>query len=434
MQGLQTTRVLVVDDQIEEAQPFMEALAKRSIGSIYFSGDDLDKLPASDEKIRGVRLAALDLDLGIGGEAPQVIDSLLKVLDVLLDVNNGPYVAIVWTSKDDEYFKEFLNRKDDLVCPPIHVIKFEKSQYMGKNSAIDLIFNEVARFIDDSYPMGVLNFWEQTIHNSSGSAVQLFRTDEAWIEHGRQTLRLLLNSGFSVDDTPNAKLSGLMMAFSTLQLDSIESEVSGISEDDAVPLVSPLDTVEDTEAANVKELLNLKLLYTNVSHATVPGTIFRTDFLGCTQARNFPSLDDLLDDMVKGKTDDVKRTQKEKMMESRCVPIAMEITPLCDYQMNKRRQLRFVSGIALAYGDGTTMNPLNMRAEYIKTDRAPIGFNDCRLPKSAVLIWNSHYISVAREDEIGDDGKLVRLRQAPLVDVQAWLGSQANRPGFLSVR
>ena len=116
MDGLKTSRVLVLDDDINEARPFMEALAKRSIGWVYYPGDDESKLPSEDGRLTGIRLAALDLDLGVGGEAGPVIEVLVRNLNSLVHEKNGPYLAIAWTSKDDTYFEEFQNRLADLNC------------------------------------------------------------------------------------------------------------------------------------------------------------------------------------------------------------------------------------------------------------------------------------------------------------------------------
>ena len=93
MDGLRTARVLVLDDEIKEARPFMEALAKRGIGSTYFSGD-VDTLPCPDRKLTGIRLAALDLDLAVGGPAPGVISTLLRTVNQIVRHDNGPYLAI----------------------------------------------------------------------------------------------------------------------------------------------------------------------------------------------------------------------------------------------------------------------------------------------------------------------------------------------------
>ena len=126
MDGLRTARVLVLDDKIADAKPLMEALAKHGIGATYFSGD-LDMLPCADRKLTGIRLAVLDLDLGSGGEAPAVISALLRTVNGIVRHDNGPYLAIAWTDKEEEYFSEFVRRQMELECQPIHVIKMYKT-------------------------------------------------------------------------------------------------------------------------------------------------------------------------------------------------------------------------------------------------------------------------------------------------------------------
>ena len=64
MEGLRTSRVLVVDDKFEEALPFIQAIAKYGIGALYFSGVKDEELPEEGNKLTGIRLAALDMNLG----------------------------------------------------------------------------------------------------------------------------------------------------------------------------------------------------------------------------------------------------------------------------------------------------------------------------------------------------------------------------------
>ena len=154
MNGLRTARVLVLDDKLEEARPFMEALAKRGIGSIYFS-ENQDALPCPDRMLTGIRLAALDLDLIGGGEAPAVIGALLRTVNQILHQDNGPYLAIAWTGSDEEYYNEFNSRQAELNCQPIHVIRMYKGDYdPTENGSIDEIFDRISRAVDESHPLG----------------------------------------------------------------------------------------------------------------------------------------------------------------------------------------------------------------------------------------------------------------------------------------
>ena len=425
MDGLRASRVLVVDDEIAEAGPFMEALAKRSIGSIYFSGNDEEKLPSEDAKLTGIRLAALDLDLGFGGEAKQAIGILFKVLDRLLHVDNGPYLAIAWTSRDQEYFVEFENRKTELACPPIDVIKMDKEEFEGD---IDLLFDSVERSVEKAYPLGLLSLWEQVTYESSGSVLQVLPASDGWIEQSRKTLRLILQSAAIPDDTTVAKLSVLLSTFNSLQLDSIESAVASLEEGRTNPLISPLEDGEVSNDLDLKARINRRLLFTDPGIGVAPGNIYDCSLVSLSDSVQFPNLDELLDDAVRSRTQ--SELQIEQLKKAGCVPIAMEITAMCDYQQGNVKLHRFVCGLAIPYcKKEIAKNP----SGFLRGDKAPIDFESGPLVGRKLLVWNSRYIVSASLNAVNSEAVLVRLRQVPLADVQSWLASQLNRPGYLSL-
>ncbi len=436
MDGLKTSRVLVLDDDIKEAMLFMEALAKRSIGSIYFPGDDEGKLPTEESRLTGIRLAALDLDLGIGGEAGTVIDVLVRTLNKLIHEKNGPYLAIAWTSRDDTYFDEFKNRLTDLTCRPVGVIKMQKSDY----TEMDTIFAKVKTSVEEAYPLGLLSYWEQVIHDSSGSVMQVLPVSTDWQQQSRQTLRLILDHAAASDGRSVPKLAALLSTFNSLQLDSIETRIGSITEQDASPLVSPLENVDTSDDLEFKAKLNFRLLCTGAAAGVAPGNIYRCDQVCASENANFPDLDQLLDDMVRSRPhpDEEKRQQQlngeeekiEELKTAGSIPIAMEVTPVCDYQQGNAKLPRFLCGVAVPY---ETRRRTKKPEGFLRTDNAPIDFEYGDLAGRKLLIWNSRYIVSAPNDEINGEAKLVRLRQGPLIDVQAWLASQLNRPGYLSL-
>lgn len=438
MDGLRTARVLVIDDIAKEAEPFLEALAKRSIGSVYYSGKDEDKLPPENCKLTGIRLAALDLDLGVGGEAQQVIGTLFNVLNRLLSEDNGPYLAIVWTSKDEEYFLEFQSQQPNLACPPIAVIKLKKDDYADD---IDGLFATVTSSMEQAYPLGLLLLWEQIAHSSSNSVMQVLPSSGGWMEQSKESLRLMLQAAALPDDTATAKLNAVLSVFNSLQLDSVESEMATAVDSNASVLVSPLEDGEVSSSLGLKARLNRRLLCTHPATGVAPGNIYHRDKVCPSRTASFPSIEELLGDMVRSRphSDEGQRQQQleredtkiEELKTAGCIPIAMEVTPLCDYQQNKVGLPRFLCGVALPFDKRSS---LTRRLDgFLRTDSAPIGFELGDLTGKKMLVWNSRYIVSVPGVDVNGEAALVRLRQAPLVDIQAWLASQLNRPGYLSL-
>ena len=96
MIGLQTGRVVVIDDDSKEADPLLKSFSKIGIASTYYSGN-VAELP--DTPLKGVRLVALDLHLaGDGnGDAREILSTPLGVLQKLIAPQNGPFVLLAWT-------------------------------------------------------------------------------------------------------------------------------------------------------------------------------------------------------------------------------------------------------------------------------------------------------------------------------------------------
>ena len=427
MDGLRTARVLVLDNEIDAAKPFMEALAKHGIGAIYFSGD-VDMLPCPKRKLTGIRLAVLDLDLVGGGEAPAVIGTLLTAVNGIIHRDNGPYLAIVWTDKDEEYFREFLRRKAEIDCQPIRVIKMRKTDYDWSDiGGIDSIFGKVSSAVHQAYPLGLLSFWEQAVHDSSGSVMQILPGSSNWIAQSKASLRILLDATSNRDDPLEMRFNALLSALNALQLDAIETVEMPSNGTEEGKLVSPLTHGSGLGGNDdLKATLNYRLLCTEAAYGVAPGNIYLSDNLYAGETKLSPSLDDLIADAA----DPGQSLGQKSLMDAGCVPIGMEITPLCDYQQRAKRIPRLICGLAVPI---EALSFLKQRSQFLRPTDA-IAFEVSPLEGKKSLVWNSHYIISVPHEIIADSTGIVRLRQAPLVDVQAWLGSQGNRPGYLSIR
>lgn len=426
MDGLRTARVMVLDDKLEEAKPFIEALAKRGIGSIYFSGDE-EKLPTIDVGITGIRLAVIDLNLDVNGEAGEVIGKLITVLNRIIRKGNGPYLAIVWTTGcNDEYYEQFEKVQSSLKLPPIHLIKMKKGDY-STNDSVDSIFDKVAEEIQKVYPLGLLSFWEQKVHEATGSAMEVLPESADWITQSKKTLRLLLDAAANRRDTSAVKLGSLLSVLNSLQLDAIETAALPTSDSEIKGLIGPLVVGKSPKGEqDLKASLNYRLLCTKAVSDVAPGNVYHCDDVRIGKTQIPPSVDDLIADAA----DPDKSVSQQELKNAGCIPIAMEVTPLCDYQQRARGIPRFLCGLAVPI---EKLHFLKQRAQYLRRTEA-VAFDCPPLKGKKSLVWNSHYTLAVPKHLLTTGTGLVRLRQAPLIDVQAWLGSQGNRPGYLSIR
>lgn len=435
MEGLRTSRVLVVDDKIEEALPFIQAVAKYGIGTLYFSGVREEELPEEGNGLTGIRLAALDMNLGgdESVEASQMVSVILPVLERLIDVKNGPYLAIAWTNHE-EVVNEFRKRVKKISCPPIGVITMTKKKKNedGEESGLsdtqqdaggndyDLVevFSRIREAMDGFYPLRLLSYWEQRVHESSGSVMELLPGERDWSKRSQQTLALLLGSSSGIDDPPEVQLATLLSCFNSLQMDAIETATTSLPEDEIAPLLSPLQYITGDDSSSSKPTLNRRLLFTRPEVSVAPGNIYVPgDSGGQVSKKEF--------------LQDIAQKGKDNELEGSSILLTMEVSAVCDYQQDKRKVYRFIYGMALP-SDKLGLLHMRGRAEFLR--KIPVStFVDGPLQGDLVIIWNSRYVVSTPFLMVPEGCALLRLRYAPLVDTQAWLGGQVNRPGYLSI-
>src|SRR5262249_55757385 len=130
MIGLRGARVIVVDDDPPEALPILKAMARAGIATAYFEGKEADA-PPPEERLIGVRLAVLDMDIG-GAKVDDKsrIATLVGFLERVPSQRNGPYLEIVWTKHRElrEKFEVAVARSNQLPRPVL-VTMIEKGQF-----------------------------------------------------------------------------------------------------------------------------------------------------------------------------------------------------------------------------------------------------------------------------------------------------------------
>ena len=134
--------IVIVDDQITEALPLMNALAKRGVSYSYYDGKG-NSYPA--KPLDSVRLIFLDmhLDEATGGatSTKNIVSLLVAGIGALVAENNGPYAVMVWSKHDSQHLaelKDTLLNQDSVPCKPIAVLNMEKSMcFESQNVCMD---------------------------------------------------------------------------------------------------------------------------------------------------------------------------------------------------------------------------------------------------------------------------------------------------------
>lgn len=165
------SRVVVVDDRIDEASTLLNALNKKGVSTLYYSGA-LDTLP--DKPLTGVRYLFLDIELdgSAGASVENKSSTLLSVVNKLIDCkDNGPLVIVFWTA-DAGVVKDFLPKLVSGVSYPVFhaVIKKSECRLADESNEEKFDINKIAEKLKQEIPYGnSLSFyiqWESSVHNA----------------------------------------------------------------------------------------------------------------------------------------------------------------------------------------------------------------------------------------------------------------------------
>ena len=132
-------KILIVDDNYNEALPLIKMLSKAETPYMYFSGS-VDELP--DKPFLGIRIVFFDLRYTTSTGDRDVVGNAINLIRRLIDKANGPFILIVWSKHEVEYFQLLC---DELIKNSIHpefVLPLTKSDYFETETDLSEQFEE----------------------------------------------------------------------------------------------------------------------------------------------------------------------------------------------------------------------------------------------------------------------------------------------------
>ena len=426
MNGLRTARVLVVDDDVtndggprSEAFGIIQAFSSAGIGIVFCDGT-AENLPA-EPSLRGIRLAAVDLDLGglYPGEESKVVAQTLQVLKALIHEANGPYLALAWT-KHKELVDAFRAGAGSLPCPPIEVAFIEKATVQDAQGNFDVvaILEALSGALSEAHPLEIYNLWEQLVHDAATDTVNISGTNASWTSDAVKVTNALLSSNKAASDDSLAWISALFESLNPLHFDCLQALTATLDAED----VSLGDRLKAGYSGDVAieqaSEINRRLHLTSCIGDAGPGFTY----LMAEVEKAGVVLPFTEESVWAALGQDGKKPG---------VPILIEMTPLCDQQQGNMTVAKLIAGLAVPVGDA---NEAKKAGGHIR-DLGPIRFGGERgLEGNYRLLWTSRLIATTPVGDLTKCPPVGRIRQAALVDMQAWLGTQTSRPGVLLVR
>jgi hypothetical protein len=437
MIGLTGTRVIIVDDEEEEALPMMKAFAKEGIPTAFFDGR-IHGLPPKRKRFSGIRLAILDMDL-IGGGVPDATKSqaLVKVLSSILSPENGPYAVLAWTKHPEirELFEQHVFARPD-VPKPIVTVTIEKAAFKKPKGAFDLVAlsKEIKSAVSQTTPLLLLQTWEgnsfeaaTAVTNAlSAMASEAAGDLQTWRDSWRQTLmRLIFALAKSVGEKgldADSSVRSFYTALNPLHSDRIESNTAQASKFLKTQGAEILAAAQDCGAERKARVNAMLHLATENLDQFAPGNIYK--YSENRNPRGIPKSGDLLDEIIQPNQPDAARAR----ILGASVRLLTEASAPCDHAQQNIRLSRLIAGLAVPIAE---IGRIKKGAGFIWSF-GPV-FLDVQGHTTGQyqLFFSARHVISPDVKHIRKKRAVIRLRGQALADLQSWFGHHVSRPGVM---
>ena len=438
MHGLRTSSVLVLDDTDDDALKVQKSLALLGIGAILIPGAPDEERPRCS--LTGIRVAVLDIHLGFGTDSSGQVRYTRNIVDSLIDKENGPYVAVIWTSNPDDYdlFSEELKM---INCPPVLTVKLEKNSVLDLDpkSCAGKILESISKAISEVPPLEFGNQWEQIVRDAATETIVSLKLAEPPQDKRSKALdylATLLRSEAdeqAMQDDANA-MHALLTALNPVHFDKMGDRSARMSGEE-LSVVEPIRRHATASTANLslsdRAQLNSALLFDRRSEGFGPGHLYGFHDIECIGiGPALPSEEEV-------RADTVATNHLERACD---LPVVfLEVSASCDHQQGKIRTARLLAGVvfdASLFGKGTDRSQRISagNGDYLhRVGPASIPRASDRSDAEVFIVWNAHYTISVSAASMSGRPTIGRFREPLVADIRAWLGYQAGRPGYASV-
>jgi hypothetical protein len=442
--GICGARVVVVDDDESEALPIIKAFARRQIPAAFFDGGRRG-LPRKNDRLKGVRLAVLDMDV-VGGGVPDAtkLAALAKLVASILSPYNGPYVVLAWTKHPElsQQFEDYLFRIAGFPRPVL-TVTLEKAACKTANDKFDIacITRRIEQALEDVHPFMLLQAWEgrafdaaTDVTNALSEIAAAGAADyAAWRRAWRtQLLQLMyaLASAVAEQNLDNDScLAAFYEALNPLHADRLESNSMELATRFAPHAADILAARGDPGIEKLAKMNTmLHIAFDNLQSSSA-GNIYR--FLSGHKPKWVPSASDLLNDLLEPLQQEERMRQRKDEVLAVSLPLLVEVSPICDHAQRNVRIPRFVAGVVIPIVHANTLKKsggFNWRFGPIYLDRPLMA------PGQYYIVLSARHLVTHVLTTSDSFRPSARLRSEALNDLFAWLFHHASRPGITVLR
>ena len=442
MNGLGGARVVLLDDEYSEAVPVIKAFSKMGVPVAFFDGKGAE-LPTKKKKLRGVRLAILDMNLGVTGSDETIASTLVQTFGSIIDDNDGPYGILIWTNHPD--LKDLVARyvfEHATLPKPVFIVTLRKAAFKlagGKGAprrfALGKLSKELIRILAENSPLECMQVWEgacfraaTNVTNSlaalgSSTATSLDEWRQAWRTEALKLLLVISKARAEEHHTRENCIPSIFLALNPLHSDRMDVLVEEIHEgltSHADHIMAATGGADVERKAKVNSMLHLA---SDQLDNFSPGNLFV--FGKRNRPAFMPALKDALHDCIEGNA--AQQPVNLKLIVEQGLLCGLEVTPVCDHAQNKMGLSRILTGVAVPSGHIKKIK----RGQFLKSVGPFYFANKPFRPGTYVLFLNSRYVATATPSVVKKLRAAARLRPQLLGDVQSWASYQAARQGVM---
>lgn len=445
MNGLSGARVILLDDEPSEALPIIKAFARAGVPIAYFDGK-LDGLPTKTAKLRGIRLAILDMNLGVTGSDQTIASTLVQTLSKIMSADNGPYGALIWTNHPElkDIAARYIYAHSELPNP-VFVLQMKKAQFLrgvGSSAKARLSLRSLSKKLttelNDSSPLECMQVWEgnsfQAATNVTNSMVEidgksiqdLSAWKRAWCEQAAKLLLVISQARSEKHHDAATVLDSAFLALNPLHCDRMDALVETTAQKlshHSQRIAGSQGSSSVSRRSKVNTMLHLG--YDHLAEFQ-PGNVYV--FKHDEQPAFMPTLSALIGDCIQGK--DAQLAENKSLVTARTRVCAVEISPVCDHAQKKIGFAKFITGFVMPAEDAELKSKLNTKVQFIK-QIGPLLIDSGSGPVNSFLCLNSRFVATSNLEEASKLRASCRMKSSLLADIQFWASYQGARQGIV---
>ncbi len=473
--------VLIIDDNEEEIKDLKQVLEGKDIWVTYFNPpkekQDIEKI---SKPFKNRKLLFLDLRID---ETKKTIDNISVIIRPLLkniiSNNFGNYGIVMWTKHDSHIseFKDKIQKDTDDYQLPLFVVQMNKTKYL--RDGFDKVLNDLNDILHQSIAANFFINWSNLIRKGRDNTISsIFELIPDYQKQDKNLEFLLFKMAINNIGIPeknwsdfplykeayksftdmlsyeisknikDEKLFSNQKEIKYLFDESNSKDIYGKYKIDKVDYdLSELEKYSDIlknkikifkeNSIDVDEIDKIKKEKDNLIKRIRKYEMDIDQLFAQINARYLLDEKNIIDNDVvfPGRIYEIKNKEillVSTMLNEKDIPIAIEMTPPCDFANNKNDKPKLLGGFITKYSSGRIKQ---LKSDSFYTEIYPLKLS--KYPELKLLVFDFKKIMIVDENDLGNNNKFQLLFQAKdklFADILQKMSAYTARLGLPIIR